>query len=547
MQRRTFLKTSAALGAASMLPWQRRAEAAMPPVDPPTEDWMQSAVSEAKALGAVHAELLFISERHQRAQVRKDTLHSITDSEDAGITLRVRFAEGFGSASVSAVRRGSPSELAQMAVESAKIARPPLKNSVRKNSKAKDSDVEDIPRDSGGNDSADSPSNGNTQRQVWSPEGIQDPFLTNLDERIAFLMDLNKTATKVPQIPYAVANQFMQRRSSIFVDSLGSKIEQQQYATYVNFAVTAFQQKQRRMDTRTSDREAQATDWTGATANMQSELETAMQEVLQAQQADSVTPDKYDLVIHPTMLWNLFLETLLPHLDPRQLLERDGRAPGDRWLTLAKLNQRPLRSEALRLRWDNTLPRGLATSGWDDAGRKTGSSVLLGKGGAVQSIPVSPDLIAADSAFGAGFPGTNFSRAAAWYRPATVAMPNMVLEGGVGKNIDDLFGGVDNGLFLKGRGTVMTNPAKTLFRVRPQAAWAIRGGKLAEMLRDVEIETSAEQFWNALEEAGRSEDTFLGGDLFPQRAFPLWDTPFSVATPPALFRGIPVFRTEAQS
>jgi TldD protein len=301
------------------------------------------------------------------------------------------------------------------------------------------------------------------------------------------------------------------------------------------------------MDTRTSEREAQATGWTGATANMQSELETAMQEVLRMQQADPVTPDTYDLVVHPSMLWNLFLETLLPHFDARQLLGLDGRGSGERWITLSNLSERPLRAEALSLKWDPRLPGGLASCEWDDTGLKTSTLPFLETGGIVKYLPVSPDLVAYDDSYALGFPGFNFSRAPAWHTPATVAMPNMVLEGGPGKNLNDLIAGVDNGIFVKGRGTVMTNPAKSLFRVRPQAAWIIRGGKIAEMVRDVEIETSTEQFWNAMEEAGRTEDTFLGGELFPRRAYPLWDTPFTVATPPALFRRIPVYRTEGQS
>ncbi|MBE0645219.1 MAG: twin-arginine translocation signal domain-containing protein [Bacteroidetes bacterium] len=537
MQRRTFLKSSAALGAASLLPW-KAIPAASSPAEAPSDEWLQDAVSEARALGAEQAEALYISHRQQSLQVRKDGVHSISDSEEAGTTLRVRFGSFLGSASVPDIRRGTPAECARAAVECAKLQQGLQKEREEALAMPPEPDIKILPRiDSVGE-----------LQGSWRPEGIEDPFLTSLDERIAFLKNLNKTALRITQIPYAVSNQFLQRRSSLYVDSRGNRKEQLQFATYVNFAVTAFNQQKRRMDTRTSEREAQATGWAGATANMESELETAMQEVLRMQQSDPVTPDTYDLVIHPSMLWNLFLETLLPHFDPRQLTERDGRAPGDRWITLSKLNERPLRSQALRLSWDATLPGGLATSKWDDTGHATGSNRLLDENGVVHGIPRSPDLIATDPVYrGGSFPGFNFSRAAAWHTPATVAMPNMILEGGPGKNLNDLIADVDNGLFLKGRGTVMTNPAKTLFRVRPQAAWIIRGGKIAEMVREVEIETTTDQFWSAMEEAGRSEDTFLGGELFPQRAFPLWDTPFSIATPPALFRRIPVYRVEGQS
>ncbi len=537
MRRRTFLKSSAAIGAASLLPLRNRASAAaLPAADPPSDEWMQDAVNEAMSLGASDAVALYLAHRRQSGQVRKDMVYSLNDNEEAGITLRVRFEGMSGSASVPSARRGSPKEFARAAMETTRAAGKLARTLMRKEGTSEH------------RESLSGAVDPKPVRGSWAPQGIEDPFAADPGERIAFLKELNATALKVTQIPYAVANQFLQKRGSIYVDSRGSRIEQQQYATYVNFAVTAFHQQKRLMDTRTSEREAQSTDWAGATANMQSELETAMQEVLRMQQADQVTPDSYDLVIHPSMLWNLLLETLLPHFDPRQLAERDGRSPGERWLTLAKLKDFSLRSRALRLRWDSTLPGGLATCGWDDAGEPAGSDILCDGDGVINGIPVSPDLVTSDSVYGsgAGFRGFPFSLAAAWNSPATVAMPNLVLEGGPGKNIDDLIAGVDNGLFIKGRGTVVTNPAKTLFRVRPQAAWIIRGGKIAEMVRDVEIETSTEQFWNALVEVGRKEDTFLGGDLFPARAFPLWDTPFSIATPPAHFRNVSVYRAEVR-
>ena len=543
MLRRTFLQTSAVLGAATVLPLRRK-DARIPDgtADAPSDQWLQDAVAEALALGAGSASALFLSHRRQSIQLRKTDIHAINDDEGSGITLTVRVGNGMASASVPSAAKGSPKDFARSAVDAALLPSTLLRKD--------DGPSEDLPPGLETHERVEASYPGEIEPAAssgrWAPAGLTDPFLTPLEERMSFLSALTGTALKITQIPYAVANQFLQKRESVFVDSNGSRIEQQQFATYVNFAVTAFHQQKRLMDTRSSEREAMMTDWSGATANMQSELETSMQEVLRLQQADPVTQDSYDLVVHPSLLWNILFETLLPHFDPRQLLGLDGRSPADRWLTLAKFNERPLRNEALRLSWDATLPGGLATCGWDDTGRAAEKRTVLDANGVLGSVPVSPDLLAADPAF-AALPRMSFSRAAAWNVPVTVAMPNVMLAGGPGKNLNDLIGGVDSGLFVKGRGTVVTNPSKTLFRVRPQAAWMIRGGTIAEMVRDVEIETSTEQFWNALEEVGRAEDTFLGGDLFPGRAFPLWETPFSVATPPAVFRRIPVYRTEGRA
>ncbi|MBR9975758.1 MAG: hypothetical protein KFF77_09275 [Bacteroidetes bacterium] len=540
MQRRTFLKSTAVAGTATLLPWRVRGGSVPSAAEPPSDQWLQDAVAAAMTLGAESASALFVSQRRQSIQLRKQDVHSISDDEGAGITLTVRVGAAMASASLPAGRKGSPGDFARLAIDAAKLP----SSGIRRDNPPKEDTLPDVDRIDRITH-VDRPPEGAPEAGRWVPAGLEDPFLVPWDERIAFLRGLTSTALKMPHIPSAVANQFMQKRDSLFVDSAGSRIEQTQYATYVNFAVTAFHQQKRLIDTRTSEREAQMTDWNGATANMVSELETAIQEAQRLQQADPVTQDSYDLVVHPSLLWNILFETLIPHLDPRQLLELDGRAPADRWLTLAKLNERPLRSPALRLSWDPTLPGGLATCGWDDTGRVAQKRQILDANGGLQAVPVSPDLLAVDETY-AALPGMSFSRATAWNVPPTVAMPNVVLAGGPGKTLDGLVAGVDNGLLVKGRGTVVTNPAKTVFRVRPQVAWMIRGGRITEMVRDVEIETSTEQFWNALEEVGRAEDQFLGGDLFPHRAFPLWDTPFSVSTPPALFRRIPVYRTEGR-
>jgi hypothetical protein len=61
------------------------------------------------------------------------------------------------------------------------------------------------------------------------------------------------------------------------------------------------------------------------------------------------------------------------------------------------------------------------------------------------------------------------------------------------------------------------------------------------MIRDFEIEVAVEKLWNSLDETGGPLTAITAGELFPERCYPLWTQPFSVSTPAALFRALPVY------
>ena len=290
------------------------------------------------------------------------------------------------------------------------------------------------------------------------------------------------------------------------------------------------------MDSRSSPREAKAGGWEIAQEYVKSEMETLMQEALKRLNAESLPSGTLDLVIDPTVMWDLIADTLLPHLDARRLLQRDGVRPGGRWVSGEMVGKARIASAALTLDWDNTLAGGLATCGWDDSGRTADKGTLI-ENGVLLRIVGSDEL----DSLPAHIP---FTRGFSWRTPAQCSMPNIVLRPGAGKSLQQLIGSVDDGLLIKGRGSIVTNPQRTLLRLRPQIGMRIRKGALGEMVRDFEIELPTDQFWNKLDEVGGVAGVMLAGEMFPDRAYPLWSQPFSVSTPPALFRGVPVFSSK---
>jgi TldD protein len=517
MHRRLFLQSTAAAGAIAMLPGRarpaQRSGSAFRAIE---DDWLTDAVDAAQSRGAAYAEILMRDERRASIQLRKEDVHALTDSRDHGVALRVFKDGAWGAAAVSVWDRGTPAALAERACAAADAMAQFGRTEFAFGARAADA----------------------THR--WENEIRINPFDVPENEKIEFLRSLTSMPLKITQIPFAVANLFTQQTDSVFRSSRGADIRQRQVVTYPNFAVTAFHQKLRRMDNRSSSLEATAAGWEITERNFISDLETAMQEVLQTQTADPVAEGSYRLVVHPSVLWDILFDTLLPHLDARRVLGLDGGRPGDQWIRPGDIGHKRIGSPLLQLYADMTLRGGLATAGWDDSGRPAARMPLV-KDGVLRRLPADDTLSGLDAAV--RFPVT---RTARWSSAPGPAMPNVVMAEGTDGDLADIIAGVDNGLFIKGRGSIVTNPQRTLFRVKPQMAWMIRGGSVAEVVRGVEVETSVEQFWNALVAVGAGRETMTAGELFPSRVDGLWSAPFSVSAPPAVFADIPVYPAREQ-
>ncbi len=511
MERRSFLKLTGATAAAA--PLLRRHATAGPQLNEQmhTSELLEDVVDAAMSAGAQYADARALRHRVQTVQVRKDEVFSITDNEDAGIALTVYRDGGWATVCFSLREEPEVKREARRALELAGVA----------------ASLEALPfHEEGRAEDVES---------AWSAPFEIDPFEIGLEEKVAQLRDITAFPLSIAQIPYAVANLFIHRHEVDFVSSRDVKLKQTFHSLYQNYAVTAFHQQKRLMDSRSSPREARAGGWELMRAYQRSELDTITQEVLKKQAAEGITDGTMDIVLDATVFWDVLVDTLLPHLDVRRMLQRDGNRPGTPWLRAEDIGSKVLASEALTVEWDNTLAGGLATCGWDDAGRAASKGTLIERG-RVLAVPASDELPLASP--------LRYSRSGNWRVPAQLAMPNLVVRSSGERNLQQLIGAVESGLLVRGRGSIVTNPGRTVFRLRPQVGWRIQGGEVKEMVRDFEIEMPVEAFWKQLVEIGSPREALLAGELFPERSYPLWTQPFSVSTPPALFTAVSVFSSK---
>ncbi len=513
MHRRTFLTiTGAATGGVLIAPSLTVFSKPARPTENQEADLLTDLVDAAMSQGAQYADARMQSQRTQNIQLRKDVVSQLTDVEDSGYILRVYKDGGWATTACEGAERIQPARMAAQALATAALVAKHVQIPFLEDRRASEISAE------------------------YSTPMERDPFSVPISEKLQFLREITTYPLTIQQIPYTVANLFQNRIETAFFNSRNARFRQTFSNLYQNHAVTAFDQNKRRMDSRSSPREAKAGGWELLNEYSKSELETLMQEALKKLMAEEVKDGTFDLVVDSTIMWDLITDTLLPHLDARRVLQRDGIRPGGRWVTESMVGSAQIASEALSLRWDNTLPGGLATCGWDDSGRPADTGLLIEKGKLLRIVG-SDELDSLP-------PHVPFTRGSSWRQPAQCSMPNVVLTPGSGKHLQQLISGVDNGLLIRGRGSLVTNPQRTVVRIRPQVGWRIRKGELTEMVRDFEIEIATEQLWKKLQEVGGPLTAMTAGELFPERSYPLWSQPFSVSTPAAVFREIPVYSSK---
>ncbi|GEM_PF-1589930 len=513
MRRRTFIKTTGILGAGLALKPSFMHAAALPnPAPLNSEQALKRLIDSALKRGAEYADARYCIERNQSIQVRKDTVYSITDSEDAGFSLRVYKNGQWGFSAAGESDAFDAGRLAEYACSAAEDA----------------GSIKSIPFTAEGRLAKKAPD--------WITPHERDPFTVPMEEKIEFLLSILRPAIAGSKIAYAVSNLFETKKRTLYASSLGGLVHQTFITAWPNYALTAFDQRHGRIDSVTGMTEPLGIGYEiTKRIPFETEIWRSMDLVEELQAAKPVVPGDYDIIMSPSHLWRVLFETLLPHLDSWSIAGLDHERQGPSLFEDGVKGARVASAPLLTLSYDGNLPAGLASCGWDDAGRPAVKGTLL-KGGVIQDPPGSDELA------GGTYPWKeSVTRAAGWQTAPRFAMPNIILnpspEGG---GIDRMIADVERGILLEGRGPIRRDAGGRLFRAGAQVAWLIEKGKATRILRDVAYESSVSYFWRKLEALGGAKSLGIGGELSPARTYPNWVLPFSVAVPPALFRGMAV-------
>jgi TldD protein len=368
----------------------------------------------------------------------------------------------------------------------------------------------------------------------------QDPFAVTAGDKLEFLRGLNAEVKKVEGVFSANGTIAIRRESRFFASSEGSRIEQEVVHTSSELTATAVE-KGRKTKTRTYRPHAVASGWEAVErARYADHARRIAEEAVAHLKAPSVEPGTKDVVLMPSHLGLTIHESLGHSTELDRALGYEADLAGTTFLTTDKLGKFRVGSDLVNVNGDRVRPESLSTCGWDDDGVKTRQFPLFRQGIFVgyQTIRDQAHLIGQEESTGCcyadSYASVPFQRMPnVWLEPAKDAV-----------TLDDLVGGVDDGILIDGRGSWSIDQQRYNFQFGGDAFWEIKGGKVGRMLADVAYQSRTPDFWQACDGLGGDATWENVGLQNDGKGQPQQVNAMSHGCPPGRFRRVNVLRTE---
>lgn len=259
--------------------------------------------------------------------------------------------------------------------------------------------------------------------------------------------------------------------------------------------------------------------------------------------APSVTAGPTDLVIDPSNLWLTIHESIGHATEYDRAIGYEAAYAGTSFATPDKLNSMRYGSPVMNVTADRTVQYGLATTGFDDEGVRAQSWDLVRDG---LFVGYQLDRVFAPRLGESRSNGCSYADSA--HHVPIQRMANVSLQPGTDDlSTEDLISRVSDGIYIVGDKSWSIDMQRYNFQFTGQRFFRIRDGRLDGQLRDVAYQATTTDFWGSMEAVGGPSTWRLGGAFNCGKAQPGQVAPVSHGCPSALFRGVNVLNTQAES
>jgi TldD protein len=483
------------------------------------------ALDRARSLGATYADIRINRYRTQSVLLRSapdwasgavNNVPSVTDDESFGFGVRVIHGGAWGFAASADVDKET---IARMTAEAVGIARAHAKlrgEPVRLAKVAPAKDTYRTPVD-------------------------KDPFEVGIAAKIALLQQVSDEVRKVPGIFSVNGLLELRREDRFFASTEDSVIRQVIVQVSPEYTAVARDLKTRKSKSRTFRPDAVCGGYEFVErAGMVDNARRIGEEAVNHLKAPSVAAGKKDLVLLPTHLALTIHESIGHSTELDRAMGYEANYAGTSFLTTDKLGKFRVGSDLVNIFGDRILPQGLSTCGYDDDGARTKRFPILKNGIFVgyQTTREQAHWIGQDESmaccYADSYASVPFQR-----------MPNVWLQASeTPRSLDDLVGGVDDGVLIDGRGSYSIDHQRYNFQFGGDAFWEIKGGKVGPMIADVAYQSRTPDFWQACDQIGDQSTWRNVGLNRDGKGEPGQINAMSHGCPPSRFRGITVIRTE---
>jgi TldD protein len=480
----------------------------------------EAAISAGKAAGATHVDVRIERTRSGLLALRDVDLQSQADETIFGIGVRVIVNGAWGFASSPDVSIATAKKMAEIAVSMAKTSKP-----------LSTEEVTLTPEPVYAN-------------QQWVSAYEIDPFEISDQEKIGRLTDLSAALLKASNVNHSSARSMYVKEQKHYADSYGTSTTQQRVRVQTQIeAISVGAHGFESMRT-LAQPAGYGWEWMGNSVwNWDQEI-AQLPDLLAAKvAAPSVTPGKYDLLIHPSNLWLTIHESIGHATELDRAIGYEANYAGTSFATPDKLNKLQYGSQLMNVTGDRETEHGLSTVGWDDEGVAAQRWDII-KDGKLVGYQLDRRIAARV--------GRDRSNGCAYAdSPAHIPiqrMPNVSLQPQAnGPTIDEMISSVEDGIYILGDRSWSIDMQRYNFQFTGQQFHRIKDGKLAGQLKDVAYQATTTDFWNSMKQVGGPSTYLLGGAFNCGKAQPGQIAAVSHGCPAALFDKVNVLNTVAEA
>lgn len=540
MERRAFLNISGMALGTMLVPVFGRAIAAEELLNPLAaklkKTLADTALGAATQAGASYCDVRIGRYLNQFITTRDLNVENVTNTESAGVGVRVIANGAYGFAATSDM---SPDAVAGAARQAVAIA--------KANARLQSEPVRLAPVTGVGEVS-------------WATPIKKDWRTVPIKEKAELLIAANKAGME-GGASFMQSLMFQVNQQKYFASTDGSYIDQDihrmwmpVFATAVDKATNKFRSRQglsspvgmgyEYLDARAEDKVKAAGGVCTLYKNSYDLIEDARACGKQAKEkltAKSVAPGKYDMVLSPEHMWLTIHESVGHPTELDRVLGYEANFAGTSFATLDKWQSKKFKygSERVNIVADKVIPGSLGAVGYDDEGVKCKRWDII-KDGVLVNYQATRDqahIIGEKESHGCSY-------ADSWSSVQFQRMPNISLSAGKQKlTPDDMIKDVKKGIYIVGAGSFSIDQQRYNFQFGGQLFYEINNGKIGAQLEDVAYQSNTQEFWNACTAICDERDWRMGGSFFDGKGQPSQVSTVSHGASTTRFNGINVINT----
>ena len=540
MERRTFLKLSAAAGSALIVPVFGNAIAAEELLNPMARQFKKqladAAMNSATKAGATYCDVRIGRYLNQFITTRDLNVENIVNTESSGVGVRVIANGAYGFAATNVMTMDAVADAARQAVAIAKA-----------NAKLQTEPVQLAPVKGVG-------------EVAWSTPYKKDWRTVPVKDKAEMLIAANKAGMDAGA-SFMQSMLFQVNQQKYFASTDGSYIDQDIHRLWSPLTATAVDKSTGKFRTRDglsspagmgyeffdAKPEHKVRAAGGVTTlykggyDLIEDAKAAGRQAKEKLTAKSVEPGKYDLVLSPEHLFLTIHESVGHATELDRVLGYEANYAGTSFATLDKWQSKKFKygSDLVNIVAEKTTPGSLGAVAYDDEGVPAKKWDLIRNGILVnyQATRDQAHIIGEKESHGCSY-------ADSWSSVQFQRMPNVSLEAGKKPMTpDELVKDVKKGIYIMGRGSYSIDQQRYNFQFGGQLFYEIKDGKVGQMLNDVAYQSNTQEFWNSCAAMCDERDWRMGGSFFDGKGQPSQVSAVSHGSSTTRFNAVNVINT----